>query len=261
MTRRFVLLAGITVFSHGALHADPSDDDPVSLRADSHVYRAGVKEKPVRLAFTSHSKMSITIRSWWQVYDMNHHLIYPPSWTSNGTDVLNGGYPGPAGFSFSWDKRDKHGRYVRPGSYTIQVMYGRSPRVNSVASVTIALTPSGSLAGQDIFPLADDNQWLFRNTKRLSDRDIIPIPGQFWMTVNVPRTSPPPYRKGWFSVSNLVGGARYARLTGGSHPVLQAAPPAGGNVGGLFAFKRPIGYRHRANFAPYLPKPSAARTV
>lgn len=57
--------------------------------------------------------------------------------------------------TYEWDKKNSSGAYVSAGSYTIRLGTYSTP------IKTIALTPSGKIAGNIPFPLSMGNEWVY----------------------------------------------------------------------------------------------------
>lgn len=181
------------------------------------------------------------------------NLITPPVWSVWKGNFLvcqsivpSAFYVFPKGgtSTWTWDKKAKNGKPVGPGSYTISVTLFRENLDGSVGWVkffhTVALTPTGSLAGKSLFPIAyaggKGNEWVYRTAQGNT------------LTTKVVGQS-----MGWFKVLNLLGSDRLARMLGSGQSVLWVAPfsssPASAQP--LFRFGLPLKATYSTGAPPF----------
>jgi hypothetical protein len=130
-----------------------------------------------------------------------------------------------------WDMKNMSGKLVPAGSYTIKVGQLWLGDAQFTRSVTVALTPSGKLAGSSFFPLAVGNEWNYSTFPSIGS------PGGLFEKMKVTTKSGI-----WHKVTNLLGNDRWAKLSGGLYPTLSIWGP-----GDLFRFNRPVGYTYTVN--------------
>lgn len=126
--------------------------------------------------------------------------------------------------TWQWNMLDTESKPVGPGSYEVVV---------GALSRTIAITPTGSIAGSISFPLAVGNEWRYE-----------PVGS------GAPETTAVAIKQlSWYWVTGLAGKDRWAAALGSN---LVAFPSASGGIAPLFRFRRPLGYAYTTNFAPGL---------
>lgn len=133
-----------------------------------------------------------------------------------------------------WDKKDERGKFVPAGTYTISGAILLEDGSTKYVSTTIALTPTGRIAGTSLFPLAVGNAWVYE--REGGEVEFMQAPPSQMMKV----TS---IKNGWASVENLAFQSRSVRMTGGmTKPTLQTKTEK--TVRDLFRF-------HGQKYQPY----------
>jgi len=144
--------------------------------------------------------------------------------------------------TWTWNKRDGNGAWAPPGTYHINcepLFVGSMNGQPLYPEQTIALTPTGKIAGTSRFPLATGNRWDYSDVNALYVDLPTVLPGVgSWFRLYTPLNQ---------NVHHLVS-------MGGSatFPALRSAPTSLGGVGDLFRFNRPLGYTYDIKFK-YLP--------
>ena len=218
------------LLANGAAQAvqsnDPCDSFPseVKLRAEKSVHKA---KSPGGVKFTLTNQSSQTLYfssiSSFEVLKGNTS-VYAPVILVVPTPL----HPGESR-SWNWNKKDLNGKWAPPGTYTIKVgpIYTSEVSVKIYRSIDIALTPTGTLAGTSMFPLAVGNEWIY-TSGGLSTAGPMTVAKKNGI---------------WFQVTNLVGQARWARLSPSTKPMLYVVsklyPPTVAKP--LFKFKLPLG--------------------
>lgn len=71
--------------------------------------------------------------------------------------------------TYTWDKKDRFGKTVPPGSYRIQAGPTWNGTRWETQAATVALTPSGRIAGSKWFPLAVGNSWYYTGERESNE--------------------------------------------------------------------------------------------
>ncbi len=188
-------------------------DDKIRMTVQRAVYSTKDAEG---VTFTLQNVGGTTISSpmYWSVHDVSHAvpLVLPPwEWAS-----------------FTWNKRDRHGKQVGPGSYKIQagpIWIGDHWETHTL---TVALTSTGGLAGSSWFPLKVGTRWSYVATDgEVQEFEVAEWPGDYPPVKGFPMLKGKPLA---FSCVRYWGWpiSRFSVLTGvGFEP--------------LFKFDRPVG--------------------
>lgn len=134
--------------------------------------------------------------------------------------------------SWTWDKKDSSGKFVKPGSYLVQVDFWTPEGSPSTRSCWIALTPTGKLAGTSRFPLSVGNEWVFspsNNTGLITTRVISKLGS-------------------WFKIESLLVMTRWVHMSSGP-PVLSTAFWTTDPLQVLFRFSLPQGSTYSVKVA------------
>jgi len=134
-----------------------------------------------------------------------------------------------------------NGKLVPKGSYTIEVGQLWLGGAQFTRSVTVALTPSGTIAGTNSFPLAVGNEWNYSASSSigspLSSMRVV----QKWPNSN------------WFKVTNLIGMDRWATHQGAAKPTLFVIPHplAKTIIQPLFRFRQKVGFKYTTSLESF----------
>ncbi len=129
---------------------------PYTLTPERAVYKVGDSRSVV---FTFRNEGSIPLQfpsaSPWVVWN-GDAVVYTPSEPPGIAEVAAKGSK-----TWSWNKKDKTGKFVGPGTYSIRLAtLPGGPELK----VDVAITGTGSLAGTHLFPLALGNTWIFESS-------------------------------------------------------------------------------------------------
>lgn len=201
----------------------------VKLTSDRPVYKRG-SPTGVKFTLTNGSSQQVAVGPWTigngsqPVFEFN--LL--------GMELIA---PGQSK-SWTWNMKDTGGKLVPAGSYKIEgTVWIGDAYFNR--SITVALTPSGKLAGTNPFPLAVGNEWIYVSGPAVG------APGGLPESMKVTKKWG---FSGWHTVSNLAGGERRVRLVGAWKPTLylmvQGLMPF---TSPLFRFNLPVGATYAVN--------------
>lgn len=201
-------------------------NDGVQLVMEKAVYKAGANGD-VKFTVRNTGSVNLKVMSWAVLEGTT--VVYSPA--SLGSVTLK---PGQTK-TLQWSKKDSYGKWVKAGSYQIKVgpILGAT-HSGLYHSVTVALTPSGKIAGNSRFPLEVGNEWKYRNTDELR------------VTKVTKRES-----SGWTFLQNPPAGTGWVFLTGSAKPVFYAWDGTKAVV--LFRFGEKSGTQWTTTF-PYLSK-------
>lgn len=206
----------------------------VELTTDKPVYRAGtVGSVYIRVKNLSAQTVTLSGAAPWRIYNSGGQVVADLVWAGPLA-------PGQSR-EWAWTKRHMLTRnFVPTGTYTIlsgPVIVGGTSRT---LWRTIALTPSGNLAGTSRFPLWVGNTWTYQGAVAngpLVSRTIQVTALLQW----------------WYRVTNLAGATRAAAMVGATYPSLLCSPTRSGSGADLFRFNRPLYYSYTVDFAPFPP--------
>lgn len=224
-----VVLVGGWARAQAQVAVAPSEK--VGLTAEKAVYNSNASDA---VKFTLKNAGSTTVflstPSPWSVFSGTKLVFAPIS-----LQVIAKLDPGQSK-TWSWDRKDMNGKKVGPGTYTVKVGTIWSGSSSFSKSVSVALTPTGKLAGSSSFPLAVGNQWVY------TSGPLIGVPGGFSETSKVTSKS-----GNWYKVTSLVGADRWAHLNAAVQPTLYVVsklyPPTISSP--LFRFNRALGYSYK----------------
>lgn len=206
----------------------------VLLTTEQAVYKKGSSEG-VTITLKNEGSVSVVWYGPWSVWKDGWAVYEPTAFL--GPILLKPGYSK----TWNWNLKDGSGKAVPSGSYTIRVeaMWIDSPSFG--VKRTIAVTPSGKLAGSNKFPLAAGNQWSYVSGPGLGGFASAPV----WVTVTGKLGS-------WFWVQGLLGGDWYVKRTGTVYPTLYVKYQDKSAV--LFRFNRWTGYSYEVSVPPLMGK-------
>lgn len=231
-----ILVLGVSTVHAQGVSAAPQTK--VRLTASQPVYKLG-SAGGVQFTLTNGTSQTLTMSTPtpWSVYQGNK-LVH----THISIQILGQILPGQSK-TWVWNMTNTSGSPVSAGSYTIKVGQLWLGQEQFTRSVTVALTPTGTIAGSSPFPLAVGNEWSF-----------IAGPGLFFNAPSPYVTMKVANKSGtWFKVKNLVGVDRSAKMSGGAQPTLSVMALIGGDAWGsvsLFRFNRPLGYSYTVGAPP-----------
>lgn len=231
LVRAFVAVLSVCGVAQAAQGIDPVLPDKVELSVERSVHMAGV---PGAVKFTLTNKSAGTIHlsspAPFKILKGNK-VVYAPI-----TIMVIWSVPLAPGESksWSWDKKMFSGKWAPHGTYTIKVgpIFAPVATTTNHRSIDIALTPTGTLAGSNRFPLSVQNEWSFR-----SSFEITPA----FMKVTTKKGS-------WFMVQNLLGGNRWVRMHS-TQNALYTSPTPSVMLHGLFRFGLSPGSSYLVNVA------------
>jgi len=226
----------LTVFALGlpaavAQGVSASPQLQVRLTASEPVYKRG-SAGGVQFTLTNGTSQTLIMSTPnpWSIYRGSQAVFSPIS-----IMVLGQIAPGKSK-TWSWNMKDMSGKLVPPGSYTIKVGQLWLGNDQFARSITVAVTPTGKIAGSSPFPLALDNEWGY-----VAGPGLFGGPGSYSTTTVVSNSGT------WYSIKNVVGKDRWAKLSGGSKPTLFVMAKVGGDgvmSVPFFRFNRPLGYTY-----------------
>jgi len=232
----FALLA----FGLSAAHAQGVPQTQVKLVASQPVYDYYESEDGVQFTLTNGTSQTLTMSSSepWTIHKDNQLVYFPTPYSSQGQID-----PGQSKI-WVWYMEDANGDAVPAGSYTIKVGPLSLGNVQFTRSVTVALTPTGKIAGSSSFPLAVGNEWNFVAGPAAS---FFGGPGIYSSTKVAKKSG------AWYWIKDLVGKDRWAQLSGGFYPTLSVMAMVGGDGNKsvpFFHFNWPPGYSYTVQAAP-----------
>lgn len=209
-------LSGIALAQQGSLQVEITTDVPV--------YRSGV-DNPLVFYVTNHGSSPALIGPF-NVTSQDTYLT-----VSQGGLPLQTIEPGRSAVMF-WNRKDKNtGEFAPPGSYIIMVVCYSTPRTD--ISRTVALTPTGTLAGGSMFPLGTGNRWVYIDKEAKGD-----FPPAI-LTTEMPSTS-----GSWFQVSASPFGDGWWTLTGSTLPTAWFSTQSGQDARLVFRFGKAKDYTY-----------------
>jgi len=204
----------VGLFSFAAA-ARISADDPAVLVPNSAVHKAG-SGGAVKVTLENRGSQPL-ILSGWEVRKGASPVLQAPL---QGVGALL--QPGQV-LSFRWNKRTSNGEWVKSGSYRILAHVHVGAGDPKVFGVTVALTPSGKLAGSNPYPLAVGNKWTYRNQQGV-------------LSISEVTSSS---EGGWYRMTNPPAGTGWVAVTGTTYPILWVWD--GNTARPFFRFRRPTG--------------------
>lgn len=229
--------SGIGVFvaamAVGAARAEAQQSE-VKLTTDRPVYKLGSGMVTLTLTNGGTGTIGTNSPNPWVIYRGDQIVFAPISILIVGSLT-----PGQSK-SWGWDMKDMGGLPVTAGSYTVKVgplWSGYTGNSGFSLSKTIALTPSGKIAGSSRFPLKVGNEWNY---------GAVTSSGGLNQSMKVTTKS-----ENWYKVTNLVGMNRWARLTSSSKPTLFVSSQPSDPSARLFRFNQPVGYTYTTNMETF----------
>lgn len=193
--------------------------DGLKLATDKPVYRSGAKgELTITLSNHTSEPVMVPNSAPWRIRK-GASLVYVPA-----AKMMTGTLAPGQTRTYTWNKKGSNGKFAGAGGYTIEV----GPVASKTLRQTVALTPSGHMAGSRRFPLQVGNQWVFERQGKSIAKD---YPAMKSMRVKAKNAS------GWHKVTNLAGKIRWVRIAGGT---LKARIKT--SVTDAFQFNRPLGH-------------------
>jgi hypothetical protein len=245
------LLAGLWSVAGVAFGDDDDDYVPEALLSvDRAVHKAADGLSPVTLTLRNNTSSPMYHRSWpfkvqredaspgaVPLNSVDVPDVIPQSSESEAAQILN---PGKSKF-WTWNKKGPDGQFLAAGSYLfIANLYGSPSAQTGYVSnyLIIALTPTGTLAGNHPYPMSMGSLWKFT-------RENYEAWGESWV-----KASAGGYHT--FAHPAQLSGMWHATLTGEAQPVLRVKPVDSGVLSDLFRFNRPVGHSYAVSGIPAL---------
>lgn len=224
-----------TSFTIGGPQSPAPGLSDLAFSTDKPVYQTGGSGKvSMTLKNNGSTIVLLTSHDAWSV-KKDGQLVYAPVqlmiWPS--PYPLN---PGKS-MTYHWYKKDSFGLPVPSGSYTIEIGIGNVGGAPlQTLKRTIALTPTGKLAGTGMFPLAVGNKWTY--DAHTTPLEIFLDPQSMEVTKKAGSS---------YLVTNLEETTRWVKMVGSSKPILRVSAglftPI---VGDFFHFKQPLNHVYTA---------------